>query len=479
MGRSTFGFEVSPQDLSGTIRGTLIPVGGTTQVGVAGWITHRKSSISGTDSLSWTFNWTAPGYGSGPLTFYGAFNCANGNALVSGDLIYTSTLAVNEAPSPGIDAGIAAVVSPSLFGCTTSISPVVKIINYGTTTLTSATINYHIDSNTPSTLSWSGSLVTNGSQNVSLPVMAVTNGQHTFTASTSNPNAVADTITVNDANTSSFDVRLVPSAIPFSEGFDTTVFPKQGWVINNPNTDTTWTRSTKAFHSGTGSAFINNYSYNKPGAIDELISPSFDLTSLSTPVLSFQHAYCTFDNVGTDTLVVCVSTDCGTTWNQLYKKFGVPLTTTTPSFKTSAFVPTAAQWRFEFIDLAAYKTVSNAIFKFVNINDYENNLYLDEIRVNNSLGVVNLDAGKLSMSVYPNPVTDHLSLDYELTEQSAVAIHVYDLQGREVACGLTTKEKTAGKYTETIDLKNISPGSYILHITAGNISESRRFVISH
>jgi len=478
VGRSKFGFEISPQDLSGNALGTMTPVGATTQVLFGAWITHRKTSNTATDSLSWTFNWTAPAYGSGPLTFYGSFNAANGNASQTGDLIYTSTLAVNEAPSPGVDAGIQSVLSPTLFGCSNSVSPVVKISNYGTTTLTSATISYHLDANTPQSLAWTGTLATNASQNVSLPAMTVTNGQHTFTAATSLPNSVADTITVNDSHTSSFEARLIPVATPYSEGFDTIVFPPPGWVINNPNNDTTWRRSS-AFHSGTGSAFIDNYLYNNPGAIDELISPSFNLSTLTTPVLTFQHAYCTYDNVSSDTLVIAVSIDCGNTWSQLYKKFGAALATTTPTINTSNFVPTAAQWRFEFIDLGFYKTATNAIFKFVNINAYENNLYLDEIRVNNSLGIQEMNGGKLDVTVYPNPVTDQLSLNYELSAPSAVSVKIYNLQGREVVPGIIFKEKPAGKQVQTLDLKDVSSGMYILELRAGNSFESRRFVVSH
>jgi hypothetical protein len=478
VGRSTFGFELSPQDAAGNILGTLV-AGASSQVGSAGYITHRKNSIAATDSASWTFSWTAPASGSGSLTFYGAFNCANGNASVSGDLIYTSSLMVNEAPSPGVDAGIAAVISPVLFGCSSSIMPVVKIQNFGTTTITSATINYHLDANAPTAFAWTGSLVTGASQNVSLPMMTVTSGQHTFSASTANPNTVADTIVVNDGHSSSFDARLTANAVPASEGFDSTVFPLPGWVINNPNNDTTWRRVTNAFHSGKGSVFINNYLYKQVGDIDELISPSYNLSSLSTPVLSFQLAYNRYDNAGSDTLIVAVSTDCGVTWTQLYKKFGIPLTTATPNFTTKAFVPTASQWRFEFIDLGAYKTATNAIFKFVNITDYENNMYLDEIRVNNSLGIVNAEAGKLAINVYPNPVTDQLSLSYELPEASDVTVKVYDLQGREVVPGLLAKEKPAGKYTQSFNLQELPSGMYILNIRAGSVSETKRFVVTH
>ena len=39
---------------------------------------------------TWTFDWMAPAVGTGDVTFYGAFNAANGNGKTSGDVIYTT-----------------------------------------------------------------------------------------------------------------------------------------------------------------------------------------------------------------------------------------------------------------------------------------------------------------------------------------------------------------------------------------------------
>jgi len=95
-GRNTFGFEISPQNASGTKLGTLINT--STQTGMAGtgYIGQKSNGLSGSGSKTWTFDWQAPTAGSGSVTFYGAFNCANGNGGTSGDFIYTSTLTVQE-----------------------------------------------------------------------------------------------------------------------------------------------------------------------------------------------------------------------------------------------------------------------------------------------------------------------------------------------------------------------------------------------
>ena len=97
MGHTKFGFQVSPQNSSGTILGTLVNTGSETKLtSNQKYITHTSMGTSGSGSKAWTFNWTAPAPGSGEVTFYGAFNIANGNNSSSGDTIMLSTLSVKE-----------------------------------------------------------------------------------------------------------------------------------------------------------------------------------------------------------------------------------------------------------------------------------------------------------------------------------------------------------------------------------------------
>lgn len=70
-----FGFEVSPQDLTGKLMGTLITTNTeeTQIIGKGKYITHTEGGTNGSTSKSWKFSWTAPPKGSGAVTFYGAF----------------------------------------------------------------------------------------------------------------------------------------------------------------------------------------------------------------------------------------------------------------------------------------------------------------------------------------------------------------------------------------------------------------------
>lgn len=102
-GVSKFGFQVSPQNSGGTVLGTLVNTGAETKL-VSGtdYVTQTSSGNTGSDSKTWTFDWTAPHAGSGDVTFYGAFNLADNNGSSSGDDIVLSTLTINESASTGV-----------------------------------------------------------------------------------------------------------------------------------------------------------------------------------------------------------------------------------------------------------------------------------------------------------------------------------------------------------------------------------------
>ncbi|MCB9185155.1 MAG: T9SS type A sorting domain-containing protein [Flavobacteriales bacterium] len=96
-GGNKFGFSLSPQTAAGALVGTLTASGaGTTLNGGSKYLTQTQSGTSGSGTKTYTFDWTAPTSGTGSVTFYGAFNFANGNGNTSGDVIVPETFTFNE-----------------------------------------------------------------------------------------------------------------------------------------------------------------------------------------------------------------------------------------------------------------------------------------------------------------------------------------------------------------------------------------------
>src|ERR1051325_3769445 len=86
------------------------------------------------------------------------------------------------------DAAIITITTPNGNLCNTTFTPVVVLKNWGANSLTSCTISYQVDANTPTTFNWTGNLASLATTNVTLSSMTTTTGAHTFTAFTSLPN---------------------------------------------------------------------------------------------------------------------------------------------------------------------------------------------------------------------------------------------------------------------------------------------------
>ena len=80
-----------------------------------------------------------------------------------------------------LDAGISVVSNVPVFICSANFTPSVTLKNFGTTVLTSATINYQIDNGTVQTQPWTGSLAANATSSITLPAQSAAAGAHTFT----------------------------------------------------------------------------------------------------------------------------------------------------------------------------------------------------------------------------------------------------------------------------------------------------------
>jgi hypothetical protein len=106
-GNGKKGFEVSPQDASGNLLGTIVAGTGSQLTGGGKYITHT-ASINNSPAV-WTFNWIAPPAGTGDVTFYGAFALSLSNTRLSTMTVSESTVGINDNGT----AAIQGTVSPN------------------------------------------------------------------------------------------------------------------------------------------------------------------------------------------------------------------------------------------------------------------------------------------------------------------------------------------------------------------------------
>jgi|TARA_B110000263_G_scaffold239895_1_gene242549 hypothetical protein len=186
---------------------------------------------------------------------------------------------------------------------------------------------------------------------------------------------------INNCIASCFCAAVSP---PLSEDFQTGL---PGWTIINNDGSDTWELTNTSGYNSSSSIYINNAEYSANGEIDDLVLPTLDLTSFSSIYLTFDYAYSLWTNPSSaqnwsDTLKIYISQDCGNTWQLIWEKAGLDLVTTSPVYNSFSWNPTSNNdWESEVIDLSIYSNEDDFSIKFRNINQFENNLFIDNINL--------------------------------------------------------------------------------------------------
>ncbi len=108
------GFEVSPQNITGTQLGVLAAGSGSKLVGGTKYVT-QSSAGSSSGTKVWNFTWTAPAAGTGPVTLYGAFILGYSSTKLS-------TLVINEANANALAATAIAIPEVICLGESSQLS---------------------------------------------------------------------------------------------------------------------------------------------------------------------------------------------------------------------------------------------------------------------------------------------------------------------------------------------------------------------
>jgi len=216
---------------------------------------------------------------------------------------------------------------------------------------------------------------------------------------------------------------------------------------------------------------------------DQMYTALVDYTGDASPYMYFDVAYEPYGMQSgvyySDTLAVYYSTDCGTTWNNVYVKGGMTLCTTGGTASANidtaggggCFLPAAAHWRTDTISIPALANAPSVMYSFENRSGYGSNLYVDNINLPKSpLGINNI-VNRSSVTIYPNPSTGVFTIDMNnITGKQQ--LQVYNVLGQQVYANTLSENKTqvslnqpAGVYLYRIlslNGKTLSEGKFIL-----------------
>lgn len=372
------------------------------------------------------------------------------------------------------DLGIKEILSPVASECNPVVTPSIEIRNYGNNTITSARLRFRVNGAIVETKDVVLNLAPLASTTVNFLPFNFNSGTSTALFEILLTNTVSDGNAVD--NTRSVSVVIAQTInLPFSQIFNSL---PSGWRIQNPDQGITWSIKTAPKESPTNQAiYLNFYDYEDHlGEVDIFTTPLFNLSAAPEAVLFFDVAHARFQS-SQDRLQVYVLTDCNANVFEgtlVYDKAGSALATTTSS--SSAFTPgSAAQWRKETVNLTAFIGQPNVQLAFVGINDWGNNLYIDNVLMQTSpVEDIALNAVSPSiLSCKTNPdITINVSNEGTIPIQSfdvnlsvnggTIVIAVSDinlLSGNNIDITLPSVLLQEGSNTLVVELTNPNGGS--------------------
>ncbi|HEX7412726.1 MAG TPA: C10 family peptidase [Bacteroidia bacterium] len=384
-----------------------------------------------------------------------------------------------------LDAGISVITSPVGYYCSTTtnaVSPSITLQNFGSTSLFVCSVNYKLDNLAVQNQPWNGSLVPYQTAVINLPNVALTIGTHTLVCYSSNPNGGTDQNSANDQTTIIFNVTG-SGILPVVEGFESaTTLPNSNWNVSHTSTTSGVDFMVTSNGSATGSrsCMIDNMSNIAGNNSIIQTSSSYDMTTFTTPSLTFKAAYQKKPSAtNVDKLQISTSTDCGNSWQS--RKVISSSTLATGGVGTSSYIPTTAQFALYTVPITAIASSHTVMFRFEFYADPTspgNNLYIDDINIIDAAGAGIQSIEEVTgLNIYPNPSTGKFNIDLNLSESHNIAVTITDMLGRTVET-TASKPYLMGKIILAFGNNNAyQTGVYLVNIDIDGQRISKKVVI--
>jgi V8-like Glu-specific endopeptidase len=374
-----------------------------------------------------------------------------------------------------LDANASSIGDVPASTCNASVTPTVTILNQGSSMLTSVTIQYQWNNGAAQVQLWSGALAQGQSEIVALPEQALSAGNNTLVVTLVNPNNGTDENLNNNSLTSSINYinAGAATALPYNNSLSQTAFPYSGWQLNNNDGGITWAQTTVT--NGGGVLKYDCFNYDVQGEVDEFVTTPFAINSNSVS-LNFKVAHVRYNNQYSDQLQVAVSTSCDGPWEILYDKAGATLATAANSTQDYTN-PATSDWRSECVDLSN-RFGQNLFVKFIAINGYGNNIYLDDIAMvevdcNGGTQVQNMIVEE-EMMLYPNPTQGESYLNIPSGFGNEVEVQLFNGLGQMV-----WEMKSSNVSKLPIDCNTLSDGLYQIRVIGNASTHTLPLMVKH
>lgn len=220
--------------------------------------------------------------------------------------------------------------------------------------------------------------------------------------------------------------------------------------------------------------------------IDDIISPSYDATGLSTGFLSFKLAASTTAGNSTqidDSLIIQYSTNCGNSWNTLSSITGNSLINN-GSYSTPFYPTPNTIWSTISVPMvpptsSAPAFTNNTYFRFRHRGGtYSNNLFIDDFMIGKYPVSVSVNENnKFGFVLVPNPAQDNASVVINTNSAEKVTIVVTDMIGKVVFNQeISTNANQSNSFQLPSHLFN-TKGIYMVTVSDNKTKGSQKLVI--
>jgi hypothetical protein len=391
-----------------------------------------------------------------------------------GNNLYIDNVNINGTRAPELDLAVVSIQHPAAVFCSGESIPKATVKNTGLNPVSNFQLSYQLQSGENSQANYTGPPLATGEQaQVAFTPITLDSGPGEILViieqvegepndGLSSNNSLGTKYLVND------NQDLIPNIETFSEALELS-----NWNYLNMDNGITWsvTTATGVKDEVNQAAFLNFYNYQQTGEVDYLTSPVLDFSGAISPTLTFNQAYASTSNFE-DGLLILASTDCGINYSDtVFQAFGSELATTTGNGEF--FPEDSSDWKLHQIDLSAFAGESAVRIAFVGVNDFGNNLFIDNVQffISDRTNSLNLDTNQ--MIVFPNPAQGEFSIAFNLEQRASLELRIIDSMGRVI-----WDNELSEVLNQTLEVQlNQAVGVYILQAIGPGFSATRRIIV--
>ncbi|HYG51761.1 MAG TPA: M43 family zinc metalloprotease [Flavobacteriales bacterium] len=321
---------------------------------------------------------------------------------------------------------------------------------------------------------WNWNFGTAGTSTQQNPMVTFnTPGQYTVTLDAGN-----GTTTLNETKTQYITVLDPVGDWPFDyEGFEgITSIPDTDWFIYNSDGQQKWEIQSGFGSSGTKCIKLNNFAFNNEDGKDHLLSETYNMSGATSIHISFKYAYKQRTSGDVEKLKLSVTNNCGLSWSVRKQVNGSAISSAVQT--TSYDAPVASDWQlFDVTSVPATFYTEGFRFRIEFESDYGNNIYIDDINVDITVGTDDVLPNGVAFNVFPNPANEQATISYELPIAQNIEITVSDVLGKVVQV-VDKAAKTAGEHRATINTGTFaSKGIYFVTLNSNGISRTQKIMV--